>query len=224
MSHEPPDSPRSASRSPASACRSRTPEARGRNFAEVNLGLDADRRATARPCAASSAPSPHCVDGLPGGREDPRVRRRSSAGRLPGRGGQDARGQRPAGHHRPRLPAGGPVRGRLRARQEAARRSPSATSSASWPTGSAQTGALGLPPIAPPTGKKVAIVGSGPAGPRRRRRPGPAGPRRDASSRPCTRSAACWSTASPSSACPRTIVRQEVENLRRWASSSRPTS
>ncbi len=40
------------------------------------------------------------------------------------------------------------------------------------------SGQLGLPAIAPPTGKSVAIVGSGPAGLSRRRRPGPEGPSR----------------------------------------------
>ena len=40
------------------------------------------------------------------------------AGRLPGGGGQDPRGQRPAGHHRPRLPAGDAVRGVLHPGQQ----------------------------------------------------------------------------------------------------------
>ena len=51
----------------------------------------------------------------------------------------------------------------------------------------------------------------------RRRSPPPATSSRRAttspSSRPCTRSAACSSTASPSSACPKDIVRREVENM-----------
>ena len=65
-----------------------------------------------------------------------------------------------------------------------------------------ESGQLGIPEIAPATGKKVAIVGSGPAG------LSAAGDLvrrviRSRSSRRCTRSAACSSTAFPSSACPR---------------------
>ena len=41
-----------------------------------------------------------------------------------------------------------------------------------------KSGQLGLPANAPPTGKSVAIVGSGPAGLSRRRRPDPEGPSR----------------------------------------------
>ena len=51
-------------------------------------------------------------------REGARIRSVDRGGRLPGRGGQDSRRQRAAGHHRPRLPAGRPLRRRLRAAQE----------------------------------------------------------------------------------------------------------
>ncbi len=75
-------------------------------------------------------------------------------------------------------------------------------------------GPIGLPAIAPPTGKKVAIVGSGPAG------LSAAGDlirwgNGSRSSRRCTRSAACWFTASPSSGCPRRSSASEVDVMRR---------
>ena len=100
---------------------------------------------------------------LPGRGQGPGVRGPRPAAGLQGGGGEDARGQRAPGRHRPRLPAGGPVRGRLRHREEVRPRWPSATSSASSPTGRPTSGELGLPPRAPATGKKVACVGSGPA-------------------------------------------------------------
>ena len=86
-----------------------------------------------------------------------------------------------------------------------------------------ESGQIGLPEIAPPTGKKVAIVGSGPAG------LSAAGDlirhgHRSPSSRPCTRSAACSSTASPSSASPRRSSAARSTSCGRWASISRPTS
>ena len=66
-----------------------------------------------------------------------------------------------------------------------------------------------------PRPARVAVVGSGPGGPDRRRRTGPHGPR-GARLRGAARARrACWSTASPSSACPRPSSTAEVENLQR---------
>ena len=183
------------------------------NFVEVNLGLTVRSARPPRPCAAWNAPSPHCMHGCPVDvniREFVRPRHRR---RLPGGRGQDPRGQRPAGHHRPRLPAGDPVRGLLHPRQASSSRSASATWSASSPTTSASTGALGLPRNAPADRQEVAIVGSGPAGlaaagdlvQLRPRRHGLRGAARD-------RRRAVYGI--PEFRLPKDIVRQEVESLR----------
>ena len=115
---------------------------------------------------------------VPGGGEGPGVRGPGPQPGLQGGGGQDARGQRPAGHHRPGLSPGGPVRGLLRPRARSS--SPLAIGYlerfiADW---EAESGEVGLPPRAPATGKKVAMRRQRPRRPDRRRRPGPEGPRR----------------------------------------------
>ena len=63
---EPPLRPRSASRSPARRCRSRSPPPARQNFQEVNLGLAATLAATeATRCIACA--DPECVKGCPVG-------------------------------------------------------------------------------------------------------------------------------------------------------------
>ncbi len=106
---------------------------------------------------------PHCVDGLPGRRAHPAVHQ-GAARRRHGRRGRGDEGQeQPAGHLRPRLPAGVAVRGDTACWRRRASRSPSAGWSASSATSRcASTPARAVP--APPTGRKVAVVGSGPAG------------------------------------------------------------
>ena len=167
-----------------------------------------------RPSAASSARSPNCIDGCPVARQHPALHR-APARRRPARRRRLApRRQRPALRHRPRLPAGDPVRGRLPPRQEghagrdrlprALRRRlgarPTATSSRRTPPA--------------PTGKTVAVVGSGPGRPDRRRRARQARPRRhDLRGLPRARRRA-RSTASPSSACPRTSSRRRSTGSR----------
>ncbi len=192
------------------------PAARARNFQEVNLGLAVGRRPDR-------------------GHALPRVQEAGVRPRLSGRG-QDPRVRRPG----PRPGTTGPRRPRC-ARTTCCRRSPAASArrrtSARAPASSArsssplaigylerfiadwerESGKVGLPPRAPPTGKKVAIVGSGPAVAHRRRRPRPEGATTSPSSRPCTRSAASWSTASPSSACPRTSCAARSTTCARWA-------
>ena len=99
---------------------------------------------------------------LPGAQPHPRLQRHglprpvAQGARPPPRDEQLPR------DHRPRLP--GPVRGRLHPRHQRARRSPSGRSS-SRSSSAAATRAGSCPQPAPRrTGKKVAVIGSGPAG------------------------------------------------------------
>ena len=137
---------------------------RGHNFLEVNLGL---------PEGCAKQESMRCIECKePNLRYQP-VRSASRSGSswtsfltgdYLGAAAKDPRGQCAARHHRPRLPAGRPVRRRLPAGQEG--RTPLAIGYLERFVADyeQETGQLGMPPIAPPTGKKVAIVGSGPAG------------------------------------------------------------
>ena len=72
-------------------------------------------------------------------------------------------------------------------------------------------------PKAPPTGKKVAIVGSGPSGLTA------AGDLTFTYSKRCTRRAACWCMASPSSGCPNRLSVSRLTTCAPWAWSLRPT-
>jgi glutamate synthase (NADPH/NADH) small chain len=73
---------------------------------------------------------------------------------------------------------------------------------------------------APSTGKKVAIVGSGPSG-LQRRATSYSGGIKSTSSRRCTRLAECWFTAFRNSGCPRRSSANRSTTCARWASSSR---
>ena len=73
-----------------------------------------DRRSEALPAVQERALRRR----LPGGRAHPRVPRGVAQGDFAEGGRDPARRQRPAGRHRARLPAGSPVRGSVRPRQE----------------------------------------------------------------------------------------------------------
>ena len=138
-------------------------ERRRRNFEEVNQGLTV-LGATTEAMRCLQCTTPKCMAGCPVGVKVKDFVELDRRGRLPGGRGQDPRGQRPAGHHRPRLPAGDPVRGLLHPGQQvraAGHRLPRAVRGRLRARARARSG---CPEIAPPTGKKVAIVGSGPAG------------------------------------------------------------
>ena len=74
------------------------------------------------------------------------------------------------------------------------------------------------------TGKRVVVVGSGPAGPRRRAAAGARRPRRSSSSRRTTGSAASCATASPTSSSRSASSTGASSRCRPRASSSRPAS
>ena len=114
------------------------PERRSANFDEVNLGLTPELAILEAQRCLQCKNRP-CVDGCPVERAHPRLPRLRGPGRLRRRGAHPARRQRPAGHHRARLPAGDAVRGRLHPRQEGRARGRSAGSSASSPTGRPRT-------------------------------------------------------------------------------------
>ncbi len=139
------------------------PQVRAHNFEEVNLGLAAaDASTEATRCIACAKPG--CLVDCPVGVKIREVVDLIYAGDYLAAAAQDARRQRAARHHRPRLPAGEPVRRRMR--RSARRASPLAIGNLERFIADfeRQSGQLGLPAIAPPTGKSVAIVGSGPAG------------------------------------------------------------
>ena len=100
---------------------------------------------------------------LPRGRAHPRVPGRRGRRRLR-RGRPDPAGrQRPARHHRPRLPAGSAVRGRLRPRQEGRARGHRLAGALRRRLGRRRTCRRSSPPPRRP-GFRVAVVGSGPGG------------------------------------------------------------
>ena len=144
-----------------------------------------------RPRAAWVCKKPLCVEGCPVNVDIPGFIALVADGRVRRGGAEDQGDQRPAGHLRAGLPAGEPVRGAVHAWARSSSRWRSAGWSASWPTTSGRTTWSSCRRKQPPTGKRVAVIGSGPAGPDRGRRPGPAGPRGDRSSRPSTSPAAC---------------------------------
>ena len=171
-----PLSPKERVKIPRQRMPEQEPAERRRNFGEVNLGLAVDVAATEASRCIECA-DPKCVKGCPVGRQGPRVRRPRDAGRLQGGRREDARGQRPARGHRPRLPAGGPVRGRLRHGEEVR------------PPGHRLPRALhrrlggrlrraGPAAARPGHRKEGRLRGQRPRFPHRRRRPRPEGPRR----------------------------------------------
>ena len=105
---------------------------------------------------------PFCHNGCPLGQPHPRVERPRLPRRL-------ADGHRPAPRHqqlprvhRPAVP--GAVRGRVRARHQQPTRSPSSRSRSRSSTGPSTEGWVRPLPPTVRTGKRVAVVGSGPAG------------------------------------------------------------
>ena len=139
------------------------PEVRGRNFQPGGPGLFAPSRPWPRPPAASSARSP------------PAARAARSMVRIPEfikalrDDAHAGRGRDPEEHEQPARPsAAASARRRPSASRSAswprrARRWPSAGWSATWPTGSASRASRRRQsPLS--CGKKVAVVGSGPAG------------------------------------------------------------
>ena len=142
----------------------REAKVRNRDFSEVNRGLAAAAAILeARRCLDCA--NPQCVVRLPRRHRHPELRQARRKGRFRRRGPQDQGDQRPAGHLRPRLPPGDPVRGCLQPRKGHRRarrhRQPRAVRlglRAVW------KGEVFIPDIAPPTGHKVAVIGAGPAG------------------------------------------------------------
>ena len=122
--------------------------------------------------------------------------------------------QRPARRHRPRLPAGDPVRGRLRPRPRRATRSPSATSSASSPTGRMQPPrrAAASPSARPPAGR-VRGRRLRPGRPDRRRRAGASAATTSPSSRRFHAPGGVLVYGIPEFRLPKEIVQQEVDRL-----------
>ena len=101
--------------------------------------------------------------GLPGGRRHPGLHRPGRAGQVPRRHRAHQGAQPPARGLRARLHA--PVRGQGLPAQPARRGGgQSTTSSATSPTSTWAARTTGRPALAPPNGKKVAVVGAGPAG------------------------------------------------------------
>ena len=127
---------------------------------DPGLSLQAAREEAARCLFCFDAP---CVAACPTGIDVPGFIHAIATGNLDG-SARTILAANPLGRHvRPRLPGREPVRGRLRARARSTGRSRSARSSASrWtPTG---TPAGRSSCRDPPTGKRVAVVGAGPAG------------------------------------------------------------
>ena len=93
------------------------PEVRAGNFEEVALGYTWED-ALGRGRALSAMRQARLCLGLPGRRADSAVHQGAARGRYARRGRGDAGEEQPAGHLRPRLPAGIAVRGGLYRRQE----------------------------------------------------------------------------------------------------------
>ncbi len=172
-----------------------------RNFDEVNLGLP-EQLALLEAERCLQCPKPNCIDGCPVGVNIPHFIELLSRGNLPGAADSPARRQRAALRHRPRLPAGNPMRAScIRGKKglpvaigyleryvaDWARDTHRQPSSASIRRHRARRSRSSAParPASPP------------------RANWPSAATRSRSSRPSTPPAACWSTASRSSACPR---------------------
>ena len=154
--------PKSARRFPGRKCPSRTPEQRGQNFAEVNLGLNF-HLATQEAMRCLECAHPKCIDGCPVG-----VQVKDFIALI-------VEGNYLAAAAKIRedniLPA---VTGRVCPQEDQCEGTCIINKKfgavgigylerfvADYERG---CGMIGLPSIAPSTGKKVAIVGSGPAG------------------------------------------------------------
>ncbi len=172
-----PLSPKERVKIPRQRMPEQEPAARRQNFEEVNLGLAAALAATEATRCIECA-DPKCVKGCPVGVKVREFVELVVPGRLQGGGGEDARGQRAARRHRPRLPPGGPVRGGLRHGEEVR------------PPGHRLPRALHRRlggrvrrdrPPAPRAGHRQegGLRGQRPRLPHRRRRPRAEGPRRD---------------------------------------------
>ena len=163
-----------------------------------------------------------CVEGCPVGVDIPGFVDRPGRGRPERRGRHPLRGQRPAGHLRPRLPAGDAVRGAVHPRQEGragGHRLPGALRGRLGPRAPAATSTSRRQP----TGKAWPWSAR-PGRPDLRRRTGQDGPRGHHLRGPAHSPAACWSTASPSSACPRrSSTGRSRTSSASWASRSSAT-
>ena len=198
----------------ARRCPSATPASARSDFDEVGLGYSRGE-ALAEAMRCLQCKNPTCIEGCPVNIDIKAFIGEIIEGDYAGgrRGPQGA--QRAAGRVRARVPAGGAVRGGVRARARRASRSRSGASSASSATSTspATSSTAACPRSRAPTRSARA----------RSSAPGPAGSRAPASSRAsatrspsssrCTRPAACSPTASPSSACPRRSSQAEIEAL-----------
>ena len=159
---------------------------RAANFREVNLGYSEQP-----PCLEAErclqCKNGVCVDGCPVGVDIPGFIELLRVGDMAG-AADPPRRQRPARRHRPRLPAGDPVRGGLHPRRKKGRRRASAHSSGSWPIGRWRTARepARRSAVPPPTGQARGRRRCGPAGLTRGRRAGAATATRSRSSRRCT--------------------------------------
>jgi glutamate synthase (NADPH) small chain len=157
-----PVSPKERVKIPRQHMPEQEPQARGRNFKEVNLGLT-DERAKTEATRCLDCRKPVCVDGCPVGVKISEFVALVLAG--------DYKAAAAKMREDNVLPA---ITGRVCPQEEQCeaccllgKKFESLAVGylerfiADWEI---STGALGLPPIAAPTGKKVAIVGSGPAG------------------------------------------------------------
>ena len=137
-------------------------EVRAHNFQEVNLGFPVEQaRQESLRCIECAKPG--CVEKCPGVGRHACGDRSHPGRRLSRRGLESARRQRAARHHRPRLSGGRPVRVGcvLGKKGEPVGIAYLERFVADWER---ETGQFGSPVTAPPTGKKVGIIGSGPAG------------------------------------------------------------
>ena len=138
--------------------------ARSRNFEEVNLGFT-QLLAAAEAERCLQCKNPKCIDGCPVRVNIPRFIDLVAQGQTGRRRRVAPRRQRAALRDRSRLPAGDRSARAPACAARRARRWPSAPSSATSPTGRWATlrPSFATSPIAP-SGRSVAVVGSGPAG------------------------------------------------------------
>ena len=113
------------------------PGLRVRNFQEVSYGYDSEL-AVAEASRCLQCKKPTCVDGCPVGVDIPGFVKLVAASDFAAAARLHPREERAAGHLRPRLPAGRPVREGSACWATRASRSPSARSSGSPPTSSAR--------------------------------------------------------------------------------------
>ncbi len=174
---------------------------RSHSFSEVNLGLaraGGHHRSAALPADCND---PKCINGCPVSIDIPEFVAASRGRRFQGRRRRPAARQCPARHLRPRLPAGEAVRVAVRARQRRrlrGHRLPRALCRRLGPPAPRRNGRSRArePATRSPSSAAAPRVSPPPANWRARATTSP-------SSRRCTSPAACSSTASPSSACPR---------------------